>query len=61
MIISELDQIKGIGEKTKEALLKEFGSVAEIREADQETLEKLAGASKAIKIMEFFRKSPQAE
>ncbi|MEE4115480.1 MAG: excinuclease ABC subunit UvrC [Marinilabiliaceae bacterium] len=61
MIISELDQIKGIGEKTKEVLLKEFGSVAEIREADQETLEKLAGASKAIKIMEFFRKSPQAE
>ena len=61
MIISRLDEINGIGEKTKEILLKEFGSVSEIKEADQKTLEKLVGASKALKIIEFFRKSSQAD
>jgi len=54
-ITSELDEIKGIGEKTKEALLKEFKSLKKIREADQDTLEKVIGASKAKKLIVFLQ------
>lgn len=46
-IASELDQIKGIGEKTKTELLKHFKSVKRIREASTEELEKIVGKSKA--------------
>ena len=46
-IASELDQIKGIGEKTKTELLKHFKSVKRIREASTEELEKIVGNSKA--------------
>ncbi|MDR0989319.1 MAG: excinuclease ABC subunit UvrC [Prevotellaceae bacterium] len=51
---SELDEIKGIGEKSKEALLKEFKSVKRIKEADAEALIKVVGASKAKLIKEHF-------
>lgn len=44
---SELDTIKGIGEKTKVLLLQEYKSVKRIREADFEELKKLIGESKA--------------
>lgn len=46
-IASELDQIKGIGTKTKTELLKHFKSVKRIREASAEELEKIVGKSKA--------------
>jgi len=49
---SELDQIKGIGEKTKVALLRHFKSVKRIREADLEELKKVVGESKAQLIKE---------
>lgn len=44
---SILDEIPGIGEKTKELLLKKFGSVKKITEAAPEDLEKVVGAKKA--------------
>ena len=53
---SELDTIKGIGEKTKTALLKEFKSVKRIREATPEQLEAVVGKSKAKIIAENLRK-----
>jgi excinuclease ABC subunit C len=37
MIKSDLDQIKGIGERTKEILLKHFGSVDKIRNASPDS------------------------
>lgn len=46
-IASALDNIKGIGEKTKNALLKEFKSVKRIREASVEELATIVGKSKA--------------
>lgn len=46
-IASALDNIKGIGEKTKNALLKEFKSVKRIREASVEELAAIVGKSKA--------------
>ena len=54
-IASELDEIKGIGEKTKAALLKEFKSVKRIKEASLEALTKVIGEAKAKVIEEYFR------
>ena len=51
---SELDDIKGIGPKTKETLLKIFKSVKNIREASLEELDKAVGESKAKLIREYF-------
>lgn len=46
-IVSELDSIKGIGDKTKTALLQEFKSVKRLREASVEEIEKIVGKAKA--------------
>ena len=54
---SELDDIKGIGPKTKEELLKGLKSVKRIREADLETLRNLIGSSKAKIVFEHFHSS----
>jgi excinuclease ABC subunit C len=49
---SALDEIKGIGEKTKTQLLKKFKSVKRIREASLEDLTSEIGASKAKLVKE---------
>lgn len=46
-IESELDKIKGIGEKTKTELLKKYKSVKRIKEAQEEDLIALVGQAKA--------------
>ena len=51
---SELDEIKGIGSKTKETLLKQFKSVKNIKEISSEELSKAVGESKAKLIREYF-------
>ena len=51
---SELDDIKGIGPKTKETLLKQFKSVKNIKEISSEELSKAVGESKAKLISEYF-------
>lgn len=45
---SELDEINGIGEVKKQALLKRFGSVAKIKEASVEELMEVKGITKNI-------------
>jgi len=55
-IKTELDEIPGIGEKTAEKLLQHFGSVAKIKEASLEDLEKLVGKSAAGKLKAWFVK-----
>ncbi|KAB3931442.1 helix-hairpin-helix domain-containing protein, partial [Bacteroides uniformis] len=45
---------KGIGEKTKSALLKEFKSVKRIREASAEELAAVVGEAKAKIIQTYF-------
>ena len=57
MTRSSLDEIKGIGPKTKEILLKKYGSVEKIRMASGDELEKIVGRSKAEKILKYIRKS----
>ncbi len=52
---SEIEKIKGIGKKTSETLLKEFGSVKRIKEASKEELLTFVALSKVELIMEYFR------
>jgi excinuclease ABC subunit C len=54
MIKSDLDQIPGIGPKTKEILLKHFGSVEKIRDSSQEELKGIIGASKTAILTRYF-------
>ena len=58
-IVSELDAIKGIGEKTKEALLKKYKSVKRIREASPAELEELIGKKKAALVAEGLGMAPR--
>ncbi len=51
---SELDSIKGIGEKTKTELLKQFKSVKRIKEAPLEQLEAVVGPAKAKLLGDYF-------
>ena len=51
---SELDDIKGIGPKTKELLLKALKSVKRIKDADLETLTEIIKETKAIIIFNHF-------
>ena len=51
---SELDDIKGIGPKTKEQLLKALKSVKRIKEADLETLTEIVKEAKAKIIFNYF-------
>ena len=49
---SALDEISGIGPKTKKALLDHFGSLDNIRKANSEEMEKIIGKDKAKIIMD---------
>ena len=52
---SELDAIKGIGEKTKVVLLRHFKSVKRIREASFDDLKQVVGEAKARVLIEAFQ------
>ncbi|HOH78385.1 MAG TPA: excinuclease ABC subunit UvrC [Candidatus Cloacimonadota bacterium] len=58
-LVSELEAIKGVGEKTKFLLLKELGSVANIAEASVETMisVKGVGAKTAQVVYDYFHSS----
>ena len=53
---SELDNIKGIGPKTRDGLLNGLKSVRRIREASLEELAAVVGASKAQIVYDYFHK-----
>ncbi|MDQ7735948.1 excinuclease ABC subunit UvrC [Prevotella corporis] len=54
---SELDEIKGIGEKSKELLLKNFKTVKRIKSADIQELTGVIGLQKATLIHNYFHLS----
>lgn len=56
IIKTELSEISGIGEKTAEKLLKEFGSIEKIKNADLDLLKKYLGKEKAKKVYTYFHK-----
>ena len=51
---SELDNIKGIGPKTRDELLKVFKSVKRIKEADLASLQQVIGSAKAQIVFQHF-------
>lgn len=53
---SELDDIRGIGPKTKELLIKELKSIKRIKTVDLQTLTKIIGSSKGKILYEHFHK-----
>lgn len=56
-LVSELTQIKGIGEKTYEDLIKAFKSVKGVREASFESIADVVGNAKAAILHEYFEKN----
>ncbi len=54
-IESELDKIPGIGEKRRNALLTNFGSIDKIKEADISELEKVVDKKTASSVYNYFR------
>lgn len=59
-IVSELDTIKGVGEKTKTALLQHFKSVKRLREAPMDEVSAIVGPAKARLVLEGLAKPAQA-
>ncbi len=54
MVASELDDVKGIGPKTKEELFKALGGVEAIRQATLDKLTELVGKSKGLLVYGHF-------
>ena len=52
---SELDKIKGIGEKSKQTLLQHFKSIKRIRQANYEEIASIIGESKAKLLLEALQ------
>ena len=52
---SELDNIKGIGEKSKQALLQQFKSIKRIKEADLEDIAAIIGRAKAEILLDALK------
>lgn len=57
-VASALDSIAGIGPKTKQTLLKQFGSVKRIKEASLEQIQKLLGEKNGAKIFNALHEPP---
>ena len=58
---SELDDIRGIGPKTKEALLHHFRTVKRISEASDDELAAVVGSSKAAILKAYFKEKGNAD
>lgn len=55
---SELDDIKGIGSKSKEQLLQHFKTVKKIKEADIQELTEIIGGTRATLLYNYFHLNP---
>ena len=55
---SELDDIKGIGSKSKEQLLQRFKTVKKIKGADIQELTEVIGCTRAILLYNYFHSKP---
>ena len=55
---SELDNIKGIGSKSKEQLLQHFKTVKKIKEADIQELTEIIGSARATLLYNYFHLNP---
>ncbi len=57
---SELDEIKGIGPKTKDALIRQFKTVKKIKEQDLNALTEVIGAAKAAILYNYFHEQGES-
>ena len=57
---SEIDNIKGVGQKTRDALLNSLKSVRRIREASVEELATIVGQAKASIVFDYFHQEKNA-
>lgn len=55
---SELDDIKGIGSKSKEQLLQRFKTIKKIKEADIQELTEVIGCTRAMLLYNYFHSKP---
>ena len=55
---SELDDIKGIGSKSKEQLLQRFKTVKKVKEADIQELTEVIGCTRAMLLYNYFHSKP---
>jgi excinuclease ABC, C subunit len=55
---SELDDIKGIGSKSKEQLLQRFKTVKKIKETDIQELTEVIGSTRAMLLYNYFHSKP---
>lgn len=55
---SELDDIKGIGSKSKEQLLQRFKTVKKLKEADIQGLTEVIGSTRAMLLYNYFHSKP---
>jgi len=53
-LITELTDIEGVGEKTSQTLLKEFGSVKKVKQAEIEEIQKVIGKKSGEKVYNHF-------
>lgn len=53
-LVSELSEIKGVGPRTVEKLLKHFGSVEQVRQASEDQLTDVIGKSAARRVLAFY-------
>lgn len=58
---SELDGIKGLGEKGKTQLIKAFGSVKRTKEAPLEAIQQVLGRARGAKIYEALHSAPESD
>lgn len=56
-LVSELDDVKGIGTETKKKLLTHFKSIKRIKEANEEEITKIVGKNKSSIIMNWISSS----
>ena len=56
-LTSGLDNIHGIGENTKNKLLKKFKSISKLKKADEKEIIDLIGKSKAEKVINYLKES----
>jgi excinuclease ABC subunit C len=54
-LVSSMDNIPGVGEKTMEALIKKFKSVKRLKLASENEVSDVVGLSRAKKVIEFYR------
>ena len=58
-IQSELEEIYGIGDKTRGKLIRAFGSIENIKKADKKDLIKIVGKEKTEKIIKYYSSIPK--